>query len=244
MQKKDLITSLSHYNTFNFIHWRVCISDGTCSYVLDTDPAYESIVESWDNPQDEDDFVDFIMEVGADYFCMDRIMEGKQDFEDLKADHTLDDGTVEDFDAFSFGFGDEYQDYESYYLEDMFDQMIQIRLVSQFAKDRFFRITIAMQNQNINTYDHPFDEYHEYILNRFGAWGRAQLDYDILVNGDRQFHTITLGSHQNFLGYDIEALNSMVDEYVSQNIGDGVAVDIEYNTNDDGILEAHFEYEN
>ena len=104
MQKKDLIDSLSHYNLFNFIHWRVYIADGTCSYVLDSDPAYESIVESWDNPQDEDDFVDFIMEVPAEKFDMDVILEAKENFKDLQADHTLPCGTVEDFDHFSFGF--------------------------------------------------------------------------------------------------------------------------------------------
>jgi hypothetical protein len=237
MHKKDLITSLSHYNTFNFIHWNVCIQDGTVGYVLDTDPAYDRIVESWTLDYKEDDYVNFIMEVSADHFDMDDIMSFKEDFMDKLGDNETEDGTRIGFDGFDM-WG---QEYESYYLDDMLEQMIQIRLISQFAKDKFYRITLAMQ-EDLPNYKTPFDEHSEYILNRLGAWGRARFDL-CQMNADRTFHTVTLGSHQSFTGESIEALNAMVDEYVSTHIGDGLAVDISYDTNSEGVLEATFEYQ-
>lgn len=233
MQKSDYITSLSHYNTFNFIHWIVCIQDGTVGYVLDTDPAYDRIVQSWDDIYSPDDHVNFIMEVSACHFDMDDIMSFKEDYADLREEHQ--DNDFDGFDMWDV-------EYESYYLQDMLDQMHQIRLISQFAKDKFYRITLAMQEEHIPNYEMPFDEHSEYILKRFGAWDRARLDL-AQMNADRTFHTVTLGSHQSFIGESIEALNAMVDEYVSTHIGDGLATDISYDTNSEGVLEAHFEYQ-
>jgi len=235
MQKSDYITSLSHYNTFNFIHWIVCIEDGTVGYVLDTDPEYDRIVEGWDDIYRADDHVNFIMEVSACNFDSDDIRSFREDYLDKLADNETEDGERIDFDGFEMW----DVEYESYYLEDMIREMGQIRLISQFAKDKFYRLYLAM---NPDWQIVQFDEHSQYILKRFGAWDRPRLEL-AQFNSNRTFHTVTLGSHQSFIGESIEALNAMVDEYVSTHIGDGTASDISYDTNSEGVLEAHFEYE-
>ena len=218
MQKSDLITSLSHYNTFHFIHWIVCIQDGTVGYVLDTDPAYDRIVQSWDDIYKSDDHVNFIMEVGASHFSMDDIQSFKHDYADLRKDNGN-----KDFDGFIMWDAE----YEGYYLQDMIDQMEQIRMISQWAKDPMFRQVVSMLDED--EFAKIFDGFHRHLIMR---------------NGERETHTIKLGSHHNFLGYNIDQLNAVVDDYVSSQKLDGIAIDIEYETNDDGILKATFELAN
>lgn len=166
MNKQDLITSLSHYNTFNFIHWHVCISDGTVGYVLDTNPAYDRIVESWRQDYGEDEFVDFIMEVSACNFDIETIQSKQAEFQQLR----ILDG--KDFEMEIFG-----ETYDSYYCEDMLDDMMQIRLISQFAKDLIFRTITIMNDRLIPSWSNPFSDHSQYILDRSGAWSRAEEDY-------------------------------------------------------------------
>jgi len=158
------------------------------------------------------------MEVGASHFSMDDIQSFKEDYADLRKVH----GDY-DFDGFTM-WGVEY---ESYYLLDVIDQMEQIRMLSQWAKDPKFRQVVSMLDED--GFAEFFDEHSRHLIMR---------------NGERETHTIKLGSHHNFLGYDIDQLNAVVDDYVSSQKLDGIAVDIVYDTNDDGILEATFELAN
>ena len=171
MQKSDLITSLSHYNTFNFIHWIVCIQDGTVGYVLDTDPAYDRIVQSWDDIYRPDDHVNFIMEVGASHFSMDDIQSFKEDYADLRIDHQ-----DNDFDGFTMW----DVEYESYYLGDMLDQMEQIRMLSQWAKDPKFRQVISMLDED--GFAEFFDEHSRHLIMRYGKGFENNGKFKELIN--------------------------------------------------------------